>query len=241
MALNIAGMLRGRRQARAQGIEELARRLAAGEAVPPEEIETILERTGTDEDVLQSAVDRLERRAELLAAVARGNTAQAKADKIEGTITTAAEAVAEAQRKHAAVAVKHAEELLALRQAVDAADRANESLLDPENLSPADAARLTAAREAARVADQAVSDLQRRIPDMRRGLEEAEAYLVDTAEDARQARSRSDLQELKQRAENTVKARAERLQNAEAELPKLLADRDAATAALRAIEAELRR
>ena len=241
MGIDVVGMLRGRKQARAAGIEELAKRLAAGEAVPPEEIEVILDRTGCDGEELQERIDAIERRAELLAAVSRGNAAQAKLDKIDAEAGAAWDAVAVAQRKHAAVLARHADERRILQQAVDAANRAHNELLDPANLSPADAARLADARKAAGDAARAAEQARHGMRDLRMSLERAEREHVDAVEQARLHRSNADIQDRKARSENAVNARRQRLKDAEAELPILQAAADKAQAAVEAIEAELRR
>jgi hypothetical protein len=241
MAIDIVGMIRGRKQARVAGIEELAQRLAAGEAVQPEEVEAILDRTGCDEEQLQQRVDALERRAGLVAAVARGEAARAKIDAIDAECEKAWQAVADAQRKHAGVVAKHADELLKLRQALDAGDRASDDLLSPENLSPADRDRLAQARKAASDAEQAAAALRRSMPELRLSLENAEREAVDAVENARLYRSNADAQDRKARAENAVKARTARIKAAEAELPKLVAEVERTAAAAAAIEDELRR
>lgn len=241
MAIDIIGMIRGRREQRAAGVEELARRLASGEAIPPEEIETWLERTGVDEDTLQARIETIERRAELLAAVARGNAARSKAEKISNVIGAAWEAVGEASKKHATLREKHADELLTLRQAVDAADRASDELLDPRNLSPVDRDRLAAARKAARDAATAYGELRGSMRDLRMSLENAERVAADAVEQARLNKSNADIQAHKQRSENAVNARKGRLAEAEAELPRLQAAAQAAEAAVVAVEDELRR
>lgn len=239
--IDIVGMIRGRRQARAAGIEELAARLAKGAAVAPEEIEATLDRTGCDEEMLQAAIDRIERRAGLLATVARGNAAEVRLDKIDAEIGKAFDAVAEAQRKHAAVAAKYADERQALGLDIDAASRAHDELLDPANLSAADAARLAEVRKQDTEAQCALEQLRRSLPEMRRSLEHAEHEHVDAVELARLNRSNADLQDNKARSDNAVKARKARLAEAEVELPKLQAAADKARAAAEVVEAELRR
>lgn len=241
MAIDIKTLIRGRREARAGGIEELARRLASGEAVAPEEIEAHLARTGCDEELLQDRIDAIERRAELLAAVSSGNAAQAKIGKLTGDIDKAWQAVAEAQRKHAAIREKHADELLTLSQAADAGNRAIDALLNPDNLHPVDRDRLATARKAAADAVTAFSELRRRMPDLRMSLQEGERLLADAVELAKSNRSNGDIQSAKQRAENTAAGRKARLAEAEAELPRLKAAVEQAEAAVAAIEAELRR
>lgn len=241
MGIDIVGMIRGRKQARQAGIEELARRLASGEAVAPEEIEVILDRTGVDEQALQDRIDAIERRAELLAQVSKGNAAQARIEKIDAEVQAAWDVVAAAQRKHAAVIAKHADERVALRHDIDAASRAHDELLDPANLSAADAARLAETRKQAVDALRALEELRRSLPDMRRSLERAEHEHVDAVELARLNRSNADLQDNKARSENAVKARKARLAEAEVELPRLQAAADKAQAAAEAVEAELRR
>jgi hypothetical protein len=237
MAIDIVGMIRGRKQARVAGIEELAKRLAAGEAVQPEEVETILERTGCDEEQLQERVDAIERRAVLVATVARGEAARVKIDRIDAEYDRAWQAVADAQRKHAAVVAKHADELFTLRQALDAGDRASDDLISVDILSPADRDRLAHARKASNDAEQAAEELR----ELRMSLENAEREAVDAVENARLYRSNADAQDRKARAENAVKARGQRLKEAETQLPKLQAEAERAAAAVAAIEDELRR
>lgn len=239
--IDIIGMIRGRRQARAAGIEELAVRLAKGELVAPEEIEAVLDRTGCDEEMLQAAVDRIERRAALLAAVARGNTAEARLDKIDAEIGKAFDAVAEAQRKHAAVVAKHADERTELRHAIEAGNRAHNELLDPSSLSPADLARLTAARDAWQTAEREMSELRRGMLELRLSLERAERDLVDATEQAKVNRGNADIQHRRDACENAVAARKARLKDAEADLVKREQTRAEAEAAVQAIETELRR
>lgn len=239
--IDIIGMIRGRKQARAAGIEELAARLAKGAAVAPEEIEATLGRTGCDEEMLQAAVDRIERRAALLAAVARGNTAEARLDKIDAEVGKAFDAVAEAQRKHAATAAKYADERADLRLSIDAGNRARGELLDASNLSPADLARLTAARDAWQAAEREVSELRRSMPELRLSLERAERDLVDATEQAKLNRGNADIQQHRDACENAVAARKARLKDAEAELVKREQTRVEAEAAVNTIEATLRR
>jgi hypothetical protein len=241
MAIDIVGMIRGRKQARVAGIEELAKRLAAGEAVQPEEVETILERTGCDEEQLQERVDAIERRAVLVATVARGEAARVKIDRIDAEYDRAWQAVADAQRKHAAVVAKHADELFTLRQALDAGDRASDDLISVDILSPADRDRLAHARKASNDAEQAAEELRRSMRELRMSLENAEREAVDAVENARLYRSNADAQDRKARAENAVKARGQRLKEAETQLPKLQAEAERAAAAVAAIEDELRR
>jgi hypothetical protein len=241
VAIDIIGMIRGRKQARAAGIEELAKRLAAGEVVSPEEVEATLGRTGCDEQQLQERVDVIERRAELVAAVRRGEAAELKIDKIDAEADRAWQAVAEAQKRHQAVVAKHADELRALNQAVEAANRASDDLLSPLNLSPADRERLTAARRAAHEAEQAAGELRRSMPELRASLENAEREAADAVENARLYRSNADAQDRKARAENAVRARMARLKEAETQLPRLQDEGLRAAAAVNAIEDELRR
>lgn len=240
MGLNIIELIRGRKQARAAGIEELAKRLAAGEAVPPDEIEAILGRTGCDETALQERVDALERRAELIAKVAKGEAAESVLDRIEGECDRAMQVIADAQRKHAAVVAKHADELLKARGAIEAANTAREALLKPENLSPADRERLAEARKVASAAAGAAEELRRNIPELQRSAEESEQMLADAVETLRAFRNDAGALDLKARAENAVKARGQRLKDAEAELPKLQAEAARTAAAVAAIEDELR-
>jgi hypothetical protein len=241
MAFNVVDLIRGRRESRAQGLEDLAKRLAAGEAIAPEDIEAALERTGTDEEALQAAIDRIDRRAELLAAVARGNAAQAKLDRIQGDIDKAWQVVVEAQERHQAVRLKNAEALAQFEAQQAAGQAAAEELLEATNLSPADRDRLAQARKEASEAAQAAEAHRRSIPDLKRSLETAEESLTDAQETARRFRGDAGAAEQLQRWKNAVAARGARLKAAEAELPALQAAADKAAKDVETIEDELRR
>jgi hypothetical protein len=238
--IDIIGLIRGRKEQRAAGIEELAQRLAGGEAVAPEEIEAILERTGCDEETLQARIDSLVRRAELLADVRAGEQARVKADKLEAEIGKAFEKVMAADKVHRELRAKHHDELLTLGHVVDQGNRARDSLLDPAMLAPADRARLDQARQAASAAATALGELRRRLPDLRASLEQGERLLAEAADEAKRFRNNPDVQNRHAAAEQAVKARKARLADADAELPGLQAAADKAEAAVVALEAELR-
>lgn len=241
MGIDVLSMMKIRREARAAGIEELAQRLAEGEAVAPEEIEAILQRTGCDESMLQDRIDCLERRAELLAKVAQGNKAQAKADKVSAEIDVAYGKVTAAQAEYQAVRAKYDEPLVLLGQEIRAGQAAADALLAPENLSPVDRDRLAAARNAESETARALSECRTALRDLRLSLEQADRVAADAVELARLNKSNADIQDAKQRAENAVKARKSRIAEAEAELPRLQAAAAEAEAAVKLLEAELRR
>lgn len=241
MGIDIKGLIRGRREARAANVEELAQRLAGGEDVPPEEIELWLEQTGCSEDLLQERIDAIERRSELLATVAKGKAAAAKIERIEADIGKAEDAVEEARRKQAAVVAKHVDELFELRQASDAAARASAALLEREALSAADWQRLDAARRAATAAAEAAEEGGRNVVALKEFLERSETELSEAQATAKKFRGDPGSAERSQRAKNAVAARGQRLKAAEDELPKLVAEAERTGAALRAIEDELRK
>lgn len=241
MAIDIVGLIRGRRQTRAAGIEELAKRLAGGEAVPPEEIETILARAGCDEVMLQERIDALVRRAELRQRVAAGEAARKRVNAIDAEIGKAWDAAVGAELAHRTVRAKHDEELILLGQAVRTGDAAADELIAPQNLSPADRERLTSLRRAAMAAAEALSEANRRLPELRDSLARAEAALAEATDEANRFRSSPDAQERKARAETTMKTRGARLKAAEADLPALRQAATDAEAAVDRLEDELRR
>jgi len=238
--IDIVSLIRGRKQHRAAGIEDLAHRLAGGEAVAPEEIETILDRTGCDEETLQARIDALVKRAELLAEMKAGATAQKRIDKLQAEIGKAFEAVVAADKVHRELRVKYGDELLGLGHAVDRANRASDALIDPAVLAPADRDRLEQGRQASTDAATALGELRRRLPDLRASLEQGERLLADAADEAKRFRNNPDVQNRHAAAEQAVKARKARLAEADAELPRLQAAADKAEAAAVALEAELR-
>lgn len=241
MGIDVLSMMKIRREARAAGIEELAQRLAEGEAVAPEEIEAVLERTGCSEDILQERIDCLERRAELLGKVSAGNRAKAKADKLSVEIDAAHGKVVAAQAEYQAVRAKYDEPLVLLGQEIRVGQAAADALLAPENLAPADRDRLAAAHNAESETARALSECRTALRDLRLSLEQSERVAVDAVELARLNKSNADIQDAKQRAENAVKARKSRIAEAEAELPRLQAAAAEAEAAVKLLEAELRR
>lgn len=241
MVIDVIGLIRGRKEQRAAGIEDLAHRLAGGEAVAPEEIEAILDRTGCDEETLQARIDAIVKRAERLAEVKAGAAAQKRIDKLQAEIGKAFEAVVAADKVHRELRAKHADELLTLGHVVDRANRASDALIDPKLLAPADRDRLEQARQAVTDAATALGDVRRRLPDLRASLEQGERNLAEAADEAKRFRNSPDVQNRHATAEQAVKARKARLADAEAELPRLQAEADKAEAALVALEAELRR
>ena len=241
MRIDVLSIIRSRREQRAAGIEELAQRLAKGEAIAPEEIEAHLERTGCEPEELQERVDTLERRADLLATVSAGNKAQAKLDKLQAEVDEAHAAVVKAQESYTAVRAKHDEPMMLLSHQVRQGERASDLLVAPENLSPVDRDRLAAARQAAADAAERLNEGRGGLRDMRLSLEQAERVYADAVDHAKANRSNADVQAHKQRSENAVNSRKARLADAEAELPQLKAAADKAEAAVAAIEAELRR
>lgn len=241
MAIDIKGLIRGRREARAANIEELAQRLAKGETIAPEEIEAWLEQTGCNEETLQERIDCLERRAELVAKAAKGEEAQTRIEKLHAEIDKAFAVVAEAQEKFAAVRAKHAEALSLLERQRSEGQLAAEALLEPENLSPFDRDRLATARKAASDAVVAAEEHRRNIVSLRASLEDAEAGLAEAQETAKRFRNDPGAADTLQRSKNAVNARSGRLKDAEAELPKLVAEAQRQAATLAAIEDELRK
>lgn len=238
MAIDIVGLIRGRKQQRAAGIEEVARRLAGGEAVPPEEIEAILDRTGCDEQALQERIDTLVRRAELRQRVAAGEAARKRLGVIDAEIDKAWQAAVAADQVQRQARAKHEEERIALGQTIRAADSAGDELARPENLSPADRARLAEANERLSVAGKAFAEANRRLPELRDSLARGEAALAEALE--RRPQSSPDAQRQTGEARSAVKARTARLRAAEAELPGLRQAAEDAEQALLKLMAELR-
>ncbi len=240
MSIDIVGLIRGRKQQRAAGIEELAQRLARGEAVPPEEIELILDRTGCGEEMLQQRIDALVRRAELRQRVKAGEDAAKQLETIDSKIKAAWDKAVAAETEHRRLRAQHEEAIIMLGQAVRSGDGASDELLAPQNLSPIDRQRLADARQAATAAAEALADANRRLPELRDSLARAQASLADAAETAKQRRSSEDAQRQKAAAETAVKTRAARLKALEGEVPGLRQAAEQAEAAMSKLEAELR-
>lgn len=213
--VSIAGLLKPLRERGVNGVEELAARLAAGETVPPEEVATILDRTGRSEDELQAAVDRHERVRRLRQEIATAEPMRRKLAAIDSEITGAEAEVAKAQKKLDVVLAKYGEERFDLRLRVEAADRSRAALVSEENLPPVEADRLRRARQAADDADQALTEAGMILDQARRQLAHAENSLPDAIADAKAAPYNADAQAAVERIRNAIKARRETVANAE--------------------------
>ena len=238
--IDIVGILRGRREQRQFGIEELAAKLAGGVDVPPEEVEAALDLAGCTAEELQDRLVAIDRRADLLKRVAAGTAALAKLDKIDAVVSAAFDLALEKQKAHFALREKHADEAAALRQAIDLGEAAAGDLLDPKNLSPADREKLAAARGALDAATKALFDSQRRLPELKTSLAEAEAGQAEAAETARMSRGDATAKQRATEATNAVAARGLRLRTLVAELPGLASAHKTAETALSRVEDALR-
>lgn len=193
----------------------MAARLAAGETVPPEEVATILDRTGREEDELQAAVDRHERVQRLRQEIADAEPLRRKLAAIDSELTAAEAEVAKAQKKLETALAKWGDDRFDLRLRVEAADRARKTLVAEENLPPVEAGRLRRARQAADEAEQAATEAGIILAQARRQLAHAENTLPDAVADAKAAPDNADAQAAVDRIQNAIKARRDAVTKAE--------------------------
>jgi len=216
--VSVAELIWPMRKPRPEGIEEVAERIAAGDPPPAAEIVAVLDRSRCSEDVLQAAVNRHVRVAELRRELAAAGPARKRFAAIEAELEAARAAVRKAVAARDAVVKRIGEEYADLQYRVNAAERAEVSLLEPGNLPPADAERLAASEEAATAASEQATAARGDLEAAQRTLQAAERKLPEAEAEARANPGNQDIEAAAERLRNAVKARGERVKAAEAVL-----------------------
>lgn len=168
--MNVIAMLRSRIADRVSGIEELAVRLAKGESVPPDEVETVCDRCGATLEQLEEAVECHERRIELKTTAAGEAKAKAAIDAIERKRKPLADAAEAAEARLRAFDAEAGPTLAVHTDAVRAAWHANAQLIIERNLRPPALRALRHAQAAYADADRAESAARRAVADAERSL-----------------------------------------------------------------------
>jgi chromosome segregation ATPase len=231
----ISRLVRPARVSGGQHVEELAARLAAGQAVPPEEVLAVLDRCGIDEAGLQAAVDRHVRVRELRRQVGPAAGLEKKLATIQAKIDEADAAVQAARDRRSRLIAEVGEEHMTLTHRMEAIGHARQKLRAVENLPPALGEKLTAARAAANETSDAVSAAVAEADERRRRLRQAEEALPVAEAAAAREPNHADIQSGAVRARNAVTARREQLAVAEkavAEARRVAASADASRAAV---------
>lgn len=241
MIVDVLSQVRARQDDRATGIEEVAARLAAGEAVGPDEVEAVLHRTGRTVDDLQARVACLRRRAELRTAIEAGRKAEKRLGKIRAEVDAARVVVNEAAGKLHEIEVRHAEDTILLEQAVRDAGMARDRLLAPENLTVTERERLTQAREAVCKAEAELLDGLTTARRCSHAVGRAEEELPEAVEEAKRHPASTDMAERVERLRVALATRREKLAEAKAAVPGLEAALEQARAERSKAEAELAR
>lgn len=241
MFLDVLDKVQGRQAARAAGIEELARRLAAGEKAQADEVEAVLTRAGCTVDDLRERVACLERRAEQHRAIVAGEKAEKRLAKIRAEINDARIVAVDAIEKADAIAQRHWGETIALEQAAQDAFRAKEQLLAPANLTAQQREQLAQAKQAYVDAGRALSEAQASMPTIRASITKLEADVAEDESDCRLNPENGDMKERLKRHKAAANTKRRQLDEIESGLPGLQAATDKARDSLRTIEAELMR
>lgn len=239
--LSVSELLRPVRRPKLSGIEEAASRIAAGNPPPAEEVAATLDAARCSESDLQRAVDRHGRVAELRRQIADGAAVRKRFAALDAEMRAADQRLTEVLAEREAVAARVGPAHTAAKIRVDAADRAIEALLDPANLPPDDAERLTVARAAADGAAERVTAAGDNLAKCRRSLAEAEQALPGAEHEARTNVGNDDIAANVGRVKNALAARRERLQAAEATLQAAGAEARAAGKRLADIEGAIRK
>ena len=241
MFLDVLDKVRGRQAARAAGIEELARRLAAGEKVQADEVEAVLTRTGCTVDDLRERVACLERRAEHHRAIVAGEKAEKRLAKIRAEINDARVVAFDAIEKAEAITQRHWGDTIALEQAARDAFQAKELLLAPVNLMAQQREQLAQAKQAYGDAERALTEAQASMPTIRASITKLEAGVAEDEDDCRLNPDNGDMRERLDRHKAAADTKRRELNEVESGLPGLQAAADKARESKRAIEAELMR
>lgn len=235
---DLLSVLRMRREKRALGIEETAMRLARGETIAPEEVETVLDRCGATPEQLMEAVDTHERRASLKAAVAAEPKATADIQAIARKRAIVLEQLTAAEDRLQAFDADNAEAVSRLEEIVREAHRAASQLIADRNLRPEPLAALTDARDKYAAASQAATAASEAVDEAKLRHEDAVVQLHHN--ESVGARHIPEHVEQVQRDRNAVEARAKRMKEAEARLGAARQAAEAARVALRQAEERAR-
>jgi chromosome segregation ATPase len=237
--VSIATFLQPARRASADHVDELAARIAAGAAVQPEEVLAVLDRCGCSEDDLQAAVDRAGRVLDLRRQLAGAGPVEKRLAEIEAEVKAADAEVQAAREKLRAIIGRVNEEHLDLRVKADAIDRARRSLMAEENLPPAVADRLRAARAASERASDALTARQHELDERRSRLRRAKEDLPIAEREASMRPASVDARDNVERLRNAVKARGDLVVEAEKSLVEAEKQFAQASEAVAAVEREV--
>jgi hypothetical protein len=195
-----------------------AKRLAAGESVSPENVETALGEAGLTVDDFDRLVALARRRRDWFAAVDKATPARAAHDKLAAKLDGERAAFDEACRRWHERAKAADAELAALDTVVRAGANARDELCKPANLPAAVAARVQAALDEQHAANVAVGDVNRAIREQR-GILDQRTWMaeqkreggrwhpLDIDEDERLAkRAERQIAELEQEAKRAAAA-----------------------------------
>jgi len=214
MAVSVSTLLAPILKKKFEGIEDIAQRIAAGKAPPPEEIVTVLERTRCDEADLQEAVDRHERRVSLLRQIDDAKPLRKKFAEIEAAIGKAEKEFDAARAKLSDLLNANHHDRTDLRMRVESADHAEKALIDYDNLPPDAAARLRDARDRASAAHDAILRTQNEVRNQQQRFDDAIKQEEERAEEKRLNRGNDTFVEALDRAKNVTATRKAQLSEA---------------------------
>lgn len=234
--VTVASLMQPTRVAGVDHIEELAARIAAGQAVAPEEVLAVLDRCRCGEEDLQHAVDRHARVIELRRVIATAGPIEKRLAAIEAEVQGAEDEVKAARAKLSALVGRVNDEHLELRHRADAIDRARRSLMLAENLPPRVAERLRVVRDASDEATDALTACERDLAERRSRLGRAEEELPKAEREASLRSGSDDARAEAERWRNAVKARREQVAEAEKALAEAKRAQASAVAARDAAE-----
>jgi len=237
--ISIAQMLKPSRAVAVDHLEELAARLAGGEAVAPEEVTAILDRLHATEEELQRAVDRQARVAGLRHGAADAEKVEKRIAAIEAEWADAEAVVAKARAAYNALLHRYREEHQACRHRLVAIDQARRALVADENLPPFQASRMREVRQACLELGDLRDSLTRELTVRRARLQRAEESLPAAEEAAKLHATNDSLQAEAERARNAVASRRGLVTEAERSLADADRRYDAALAQRDALEREV--
>jgi hypothetical protein len=216
--VSIAAMLKPLRAVAVDHLEELAARLAAGEAVAPEEVSAILDRLQVDEDELQHAVDRQARVLDLRRQIADADEVEKRLKAIEAAWGKAEAESVKARAAYDALLLKHHEEHMTCRHRMDAIGRARRALVADDNLPPPQAASLRLARRVCDDLADSRAALANELIERRARLRRAEESLPAAEASAKLHTANGSLQADAERLRNAVATRRTLVAEAEESL-----------------------
>lgn len=168
-------------QSALDAVATAARAVAAGKAADPDAIAALLAAADLTSNDFEAAVALAKTRAEWLASLDRIPGAKSKANKAQSALAIEQQKFIEARDAYAEKGGALEDELNAAQEVIREGDRARDQLLDPRNVPGGLGERWRDTVAAARAAEEAVGNAERRLRELDDQIKTAAGWIKDMA------------------------------------------------------------